>query len=176
MVIKIAEGTLNTQYGSYREFLYYDGQKETIALVMGDIKNEAAVLCRVHSACLAGHVFNSIECDCREQFAGSQQLIQEAGKGVIIYLDQEGKANGHFALLKSKEYKQRGLSQAASYAAVGFSSDARDFTRAAEILVDLGVLSISMLTDNPDKINTLAQYGINVVGTKQIMIGETDGN
>lgn len=173
MVIKIAEGTLETTFGSYKEYLYYDGQKETIALVMGNVENEEAVLCRVHSSCLAGHVFSSIECDCREQMELSQQLIQQAGKGIIIWLDQEGKANGHFALLKSKEYKHKGLSQAASYEAVGFKSDARDFTKVAEILEDLGVTSIIMLTNNPDKTSTLTQHGIKVAGTQQIMMSNS---
>ena len=170
MVIRIAEGTLETKFGIYREFLYYDGQKETIALVMGDVKDEEAVLCRVHSSCLAGHVFNSIECDCREQMEMSQQSIQEAGKGIIIWLDQEGKANGHFALLKSKEYKKRGMPQAEAYEAVGFKRDARDFARAADILNDLGVRSVTMLTNNPDKTGILTQYGITVTGARKIAV------
>ena len=174
MIIKIAEGVLETKYGRYKEFLYYDGQKETIALVMGDIKNQEAVLCRVHSSCIAAHVFNSIECDCREQMEMSQQLIQEAGRGIIIWLDQEGKANGHFALLKSKDFKKKGLTQAAAYEAVGFKDDARDFTRAAEILADQGVISITMLTNNPGKTGTLTQCGINVAGTKRIFIDPTE--
>lgn len=173
MVIRIAEGTLETTFGSYKEYLYYDGQKETIALVMGEVGNQEAVLCRVHSSCLAGHVFSSIECDCRAQLETSQQLIQQAGKGVIIWLEQEGKANGHFALLKSKEYKNKGLSQAKAYEAVGFKSDARDFTQAAEILADLGVASIVMLTNNPDKVSTLTQLGIKVAGTQQIMMSKS---
>ena len=173
MVIKIAEGTLETTFGYYNEYLYYDGQKETIALVMGDVENQEAVLCRVHSSCLAGHVFSSIECDCRAQLETSQRLIQQAGKGIIIWLDQEGKANGHFALLKSKEYKNKGLPQSKAYEVVGFKSDARDFTKAAEILVDLGLTSIIMLTNNPDKTSTLTQHGIKVVGTQQILMSNS---
>lgn len=165
MVVKIAEGSLETKFGHYKEYLYYDGQRETIALVLGDVKDRESVLCRVHSACIAGHVFNSVECDCREQMERSQRLIEEAGKGIIIWLDQEGKANGHFALLKSKEYKKKGMPQADAYEAVGFKRDARDFARAAEILSDLGVLSITMLTNNPDKTDTLTQHGTIVTGT-----------
>ena len=100
MIIKIAEGNLKTKFGEYREYLFYDGLKESIALVMGDCEGAEDVLCRVHSSCIFAHVFNSIECDCREQMEISQQLINEAGRGVIIWLDQEGKANGHFALLQ----------------------------------------------------------------------------
>ena len=166
MIIKLAQGDLKTLYGTFQEFLYYDGQKESIALVMGDVSGAEAVLCRVHSSCLFGHAFNSIECDCREQMAISQQIIQQAGKGIIIWLEQEGKGNGHFALLKSVEHKRLGLAQADAYEAVGFKSDARDFRAAAAILKDLGVQSICMLTNNPKKVETLTQYGISVSGTK----------
>jgi GTP cyclohydrolase II len=170
MVIKIAEGDLKTKYGNYHELLFYDGQKETIALVMGDVAGEESVLCRVHSSCIYGHNFNSIECDCREQMEISQQLIQKAGKGIIVWLDQEGKANGHFALLLSKKHKEMGVSQADAYKAVGFKADARDFTKVAEILKEIGVKSIIMLTDNAKKINMLTELGIAVVGTKTIAI------
>lgn len=173
MVVKIAEGTLETRFGTYREHLYYNGQRETIALVMGVVAGESAVLCRVHSSCVAAHAFNSIECDCREQMEASQRLIQAAGRGVVIWLEQEGKANGHFALLKSKAHKEMGLPQAEAYEAVGFRADARDFAAAAEILRDLGVVSVTMLTNNPDKVSTLTQHGTLVAGTKKIELDET---
>lgn len=164
MIVKIAEGNLKTKFGEYREMLFYDGQKESIALVMGDVAGAEAVLCRVHSSCIFGHVFNSIECDCREQMEISQQLIQQEGKGIIIWLDQEGKGNGHYALLKSVEHKRRGLPQADAYEAAGFKKDARDYRAAAEMLKEMEVKSIRMLTNNPRKIETLARYGIQVVG------------
>lgn len=170
MIIRIAEGDLKTKFGEYHEILFYDGQKETVALTMGNVSGEEEVLCRVHSSCMFAHNFNSIECDCREQMEISQQLIQKAGKGVIIWLEQEGKANGHFALLKSAEQKKKGLSQGEAYEAVGFKKDARDFTRAAEILKELRVRSIRMLTNNPKKVETLTQHGITVVGTKAVTI------
>lgn len=165
MVIKIAEGNLKTKYGECKEILFYDGQKEAIALIMGDVSKQAEVLCRVHSSCIFGHYFNSIECDCREQMEVSQQLIQKEGKGIIILLDQEGKGNGHFALLKSVEYKRKGLKQADAYEAVGFKKDARDFRVAAEILKAIEVASIRMITDNPNKAETLTQYGVTVAET-----------
>ncbi|MBP6826249.1 MAG: GTP cyclohydrolase [Saprospiraceae bacterium] len=170
MVVKIAEGNLKTRFGEFHEILFYDGQKESIALVMGVVAGEEDVLCRVHSSCIFGHVFNSIECDCREQMEVSQQLIQKAGKGIIIWLDQEGKGNGHFALLKSVEHKRLGLAQADAYEAVGFKKDARDYTRAAEMLNELGVRSIRMLTDNPDKVETLARHGIRVTGIQPVIL------
>ncbi len=170
MIVKLAEGDLKTKYGNYHEVLFYDGQKEIIALLMGEVNGSEGVLCRVHSSCIYGHHFNSIECDCREQMEISQQLMEKAGKGIIIWLEQEGKSNGHFALLKSKEYKKQGLSQAEAYEAVGFKKDARDFSRVAEIIHELGIKSIIMLTDNPRKVETLTRHGVNVVGTQSIEI------
>jgi GTP cyclohydrolase II len=95
----------------------------------------------------------------------SQQLIQKEGRGIIIWLEQEGKGNGHFALLKSVAHKRLGLSQADAYEAVGFKRDARDYKEAAAILNELGVKSIRMLTNNPEKVETLTRHGIQVVGT-----------
>jgi len=168
MIVKLAEGNLKTKYGVFQEALYYDGQKEAIAFFMGNLENGEAVLCRVHSSCIFGHYFNSIECDCQEQMDISQQLIQQEGRGIIILLDQEGKGNGHFALLNSVHYKRQGVKQADAYEAVGFKKDARDFSSAAKILKNLGVKSIMMLTDNSKKVETLRQYGIEVLGTKSI--------
>jgi GTP cyclohydrolase II len=170
MIVKLAHGTLKTKYGEFQEALYYDGQKESIALTMGDLEGAENVLCRVHSSCIFGHYFNSIECDCQQQMDISQQLIQKKGIGIIILLDQEGKGNGHFALLNSVKYKREGVKQADAYEAVGFKRDARDFRSAAKILKDLGVKSIKMLTDNPDKIETLKQFGIDVVGIEAVKL------
>jgi GTP cyclohydrolase II len=164
MIVKLAEGKIKTKYGTFKEILYYDGQKESHALVMGDVEEGEEILCRVHSLCIFGHHFNSIECDCREQMEISQQLIEQAGKGIVIWLNQEGKGNGHYALMKSAEYKNKGVPQAEAYEAVGFKKDARDFTVAAEILNDLKVASIKMLTNNPAKVTTLTKHGIKVVG------------
>jgi GTP cyclohydrolase II len=170
MIVKLAQGNLKTKYGEFQEALYYDGQKESIALTMGDLEGAENVLCRVHSSCIFGHYFNSIECDCQQQMDISQQLIQRQGRGIIILLDQEGKGNGHFALLNSVKYKRAGVKQAEAYEAVGFKRDARDFRSAAKILKDLGVKSIKMLTDNPDKIDTLKQFGIDVVGIEAVKL------
>lgn len=173
MIVKLAEGAIKTKFGTYREILFYDGQKESIAIIMGSVENCDGVLCRVHSSCLFGHAFNSIECDCREQMEISQQLIQQAGKGVIIWMDHEGKGNGHFALLKSVEHKRLGLKQADAYEAVGFKKDARDYRAAAEILQAIGVKSIRMLTDNLEKVATMTAHGINVLETVPVILPQT---
>jgi GTP cyclohydrolase II len=170
MIVKLAETTLKTQFGDYVKMLFYNGQKESIALIMGDVEGKENVLCRVHSACLSAHAFNSIECDCREQMAMAQQLIQTDNQGIIIWLEQEGKGNGHFALMQSIAYKKSGFSQAEAYEAVGFKRDARDFSAAADILKELGVASIVLLTDNPAKSNDLIKFGVQVVGTKKMSI------
>ena len=167
MIVRLADRQLKTKFGVFHEYLYYDGQKESVALVMGDVKQQSSVLCRVHSACMAAHVFNSIECDCREQMEIAQALIQQEDRGVIIWLDQEGRGNGHFALINSAKYAvEHGVSQTEAYKALGFKEDARDYSGASEILTGLGVESIVLITNNPDKKNNLISDGINVVGTK----------
>lgn len=162
MLVTLASSTLNTKYGEYRETLFYDGQHEYIAMTLGEVENREDVPCRIHSSCIFGHYFNSIECDCREQMELAQQLIQQEGCGVIILLDQEGKGNGHLALMKSIAFKRQGMNQADAYEAAGFSRDARDFRRAADILKALGVRSIRLISDSPDKKETLIRNGIPV--------------
>jgi GTP cyclohydrolase II len=165
MNIRLATRELNTKYGTFCEVLYYDGQKESIALVMGEVENAEEVLCRVHSACISGHVFNSVECDCAGQFEAAQSAIQKAGRGVIIYLDQEGKGNGHLALIESIRYKKE-LGQAEAYKKAGYKADARSYRPAAAILADLKIRSIIMLTGNPGKAEDLRRESIIVAGTK----------
>jgi len=168
MIVPLAEGTLKTKFGTFNQILYYDGQKEIIALVMGDVAHKENVLCRVHSHCIHAHVFNSIECDCREQMEMSQRLIQQAGSGVIIWLDQEGKNNGHMALLQSRKLKDAGLSQAEAYVQLGYSADARSFVRAAEILRALEVQSITLMTNNPEKVSQLRNDGLVIAGVQPL--------
>jgi GTP cyclohydrolase II len=170
MIIRLTEGQLKTRYGVFREVLYYDGQKESIALVMGDVAGAEDVLCRVHSSCIRGHVFSSIECDCREQLETSQALIEQAGRGVVIWFDQEGKGNGHMALLASIRLKAEGFSQSQAYLELGYEADARSYKRAAEILDDLKVKSIVLLTNNPAKVKDLEKENISISGTKRIVV------
>jgi GTP cyclohydrolase II len=170
MIIRLAEGTLNTKFGMFNQILYYDGQKETIALVMGEVAQKDNVLCRVHSHCISAHVFNSIECDCREQMEMAQRMIQQAGSGVIIWLDQEGKNNGHMALLLSRKLKDEGISQAEAYKQLGYSEDARSYVRAGEILRELNVHSITLMTNNPEKTSQLREDGLVIAGIQPLKI------
>src|SRR2546422_5849044 len=134
MIVRLAEGSLRTKFGTFLEILYYDGQKESIAIVMGDVRGQDHVLCRLHSHCVAAHIFNSIECDCREQMELAQAMIEQQGAGVIIWLDQEGRANGHLALLRSRALQAQGLSQTEAYVQLGYAADARQYASAAAIL------------------------------------------
>jgi GTP cyclohydrolase II len=170
MIVRLAERVLKTKFGDFREILYYDGQTESIALVMGDVEAQENVFCRIHSSCISAHVFNSIECECREEMETSQALIQREGRGVIVYLEQEGKGNGHLALMESIQYKKAGLKQSEAYEKVGFEADARSFRPAAEILADLKVKSVVLLTNNAEKAEDLRRASIIVSDTKQITI------
>jgi GTP cyclohydrolase II len=162
MIQRLAQGTLKTRFGEYREILYYDGQKESIAMILGSPEYQSDVLVRIHSACVYGHVFNSVECDCREQMENAQRLIEEAGCGIIILLDQEGKGNGHLALMKSQAYKKSGMKQADAYVAAGYAPDARNFSAAAKIIQDLEVVSVRIMTDNLLKIKSLESFGVTI--------------
>lgn len=167
MLLRLAERELKTKYGTYAEILYYDGQKESIALVMGDVAGDD-ILCRIHSHCIGAHVFNSIECDCREQMAAAQALVEQEGRGIIIWLDQEGKGNGHLALMQSIPFKKAGLAQADAYVKAGFKADGRCYRAAADILSDLKVNSIVLLANGTGKADDLRAESINVSGTKQL--------
>lgn len=166
MIKLLATRDLRTRFGLFTEILYHDGQRESIALVMGDVEGEENVLCRIHSACIGGHVFNSIECECADEMAAAQSMIQAAGKGVIIYLDQEGKGNGHLALMKSTPFKKAGHSQADAYKMAGYEADARSFRPAAQILNQLNVRSVVLITDNQDKAADLRAFSVNVAATR----------
>jgi GTP cyclohydrolase II len=170
MIIRRAEGPLHTLFGTFRELLYDDGQQESIALVMGQVEQGQDIFCRVHSQCLAAHVFNSLDCDCREQMALAQALIAQQGRGLIIWLDQEGRGHGHLALMRSRELQAQGWSQTEAYRRLGYAADARQYTSAAEILRDLGVRSIRLLTNNPEKSEGLQAAGIPIAGTHPLAV------
>ena len=170
MIVRLAEGSLRTKFGTFLEILYYDGQKESIAIVMGDVRGQDHVLCRLHSHCVSAHIFNSIECDCREQMELAQAMIEQQGAGVIIWLDQEGRANGHLALVRSRALQEQGLSQTEAYVQLGYAADARQYTSAAAILQELGVKSVVLMTNSPHKIGSLQEAGITVSGTRPLIL------
>ncbi|MBV9217170.1 MAG: GTP cyclohydrolase [Acidobacteria bacterium] len=163
MNIRLAERELSTKFGLFREILYYDGQRESIALVKGDVADGQEVLCRIHSHCIGAHVFNSVECTCREEMEHAQELIESVGRGVVIWLDQEGKGNGHLALIESVKFKSE-VGQAQAYVKAGFAEDARDYRPAADILSELNVRSIKLISANSEKADELRRFGIEVSG------------
>lgn len=174
MIVRLAEGPLRTRFGTFLEVLYYDGQQEMVAIVMGDVRQGEHILCRLHSHCLTAHVFNSIECDCREQMELAQALIEQHGAGVIIWLDQDGRGNGHLALIQSRALQEQGMSQTEAYVQLGYAADARQYTRAAEILHDLGLISVRLMTNSPQKIASLRAAGITIAGTQPLLLDPGD--
>jgi GTP cyclohydrolase II len=176
MVIRLAEAPLHTRFGTFQEILYYDGQQESIAIVMGEVRQRDNVLCRLHSHCVSAHLFNSIDCDCREQMELAQAMIEQQGAGVIIWLDQEGRGNGHLALLRSRALQAQGLSQTEAYVQLGYAADARQYASAAAILQELGVTSVVLMTNSPHKIGSLQAAGITITGTRPLVLAsETSG-
>jgi GTP cyclohydrolase II len=170
MLTRLAEGPLHTGFGTFQELLYDDGRQESIALVMGQVEEGQNVLCRVHSHCLGAHVFNSVECDCREQMALAQGVIAQQGRGLIIWLDQEGRGHGHLALMRGRALQAQGWSQTEAYRRLGYTADARDYTGAAAILRDLEVRSIRLLTNSPQKVEGLQAAGIPVAGIHPLAV------
>jgi len=170
MVIRLAEAPLRTRFGTFLEILYYDGQYESIAIVMGDVREGNNVLCRLHSHCVSAHLFNSIDCDCREQMELAQALIEQQGSGVIIWLDQEGRGNVHLALLRSRALQAQGLSQTEAYVQLGYAADARQYASAAAILQELGVKSVVLMTNSPHKTGSLQAAGITIAGTRPLVL------
>jgi GTP cyclohydrolase II len=162
-VVLLAQVDLYTQFGTWREYLFYDGQKEIIAIVMGEVEDAEALYCRLHSSCIHGHYFNSIECTCQAEMNKSQEMIQQAGKGIIILLDQEGKGNGHLALLNCIHFKRQGIKQADAYVAAGFQRDARRYQAAAQVIKSLEIKSIALLSSSASKIDALRDFGVEVV-------------
>src|SRR3982751_1264869 len=167
MIKRLGSRELNTKFGRFIEILFYDGQKESIAIVLGEVEGEENVFCRVHSHCIGAHIFNSVECTCREEMEAAQAAIQKEGRGVIIWLDQEGKGNGHLALMESIKYKKE-FGQAEAYQRAGYKSDARSYRQAAQILADLNVGSIVLLTNSESKAEDLKKEGIAVAGLRRL--------
>jgi GTP cyclohydrolase II len=170
MIRRLASRELKTKFGTFTEVLYYDGKRESIALVMGQVSDDENVLCRVHSHCIGAHVFNSIECSCREEMEAAQLMIQSEGRGVIIWLDQEAKGNGHLALIESIPFKKE-FGQAEAYIKAGYKADARSYAPAAQILNDLKVRSIILLANSESKAEELTKESIVVTSTRLLVDG-----
>lgn len=165
-VKRLATVKLPTKYGSEFIAIVYTNDIDNnihIALVKGEIKPEDEILVRVHSQCLTGDVFGSERCDCGEQLHKAMEMIKKEGKGVILYMKQEGRGIGLINKLKAYELQDKGLDTVEANIKLGFKPDLRDYGVGAQILVDLGVRKMRLMTNNPKKIVGLEGYGLKVV-------------
>jgi 3,4-dihydroxy 2-butanone 4-phosphate synthase/GTP cyclohydrolase II len=171
LVRRVAVTKLPTSYGSdFTAILYANDidRMNHIALVKGDIKPDDEVLVRVHSECLTGDVFGSLRCDCGEQLHNAMKIIEDEGKGVVLYMRQEGRGIGLEGKLKAYELQDKGKDTVEANLALGYKADLRDYGVGAQILRDLGVRKIKLLTNNPKKIVGLEGYGLVVVARMPI--------
>lgn len=171
MIKRLAERSLRTAFGVWREMLYYDGHDQPIVLVHGDVEGASDVPCRIHSDCISAHIFNSVECDCREQLISAQLFIKENGRGVIIWLDQDGRGNGHMALMLAASLAEReSIPQTEAYVRLGYAADRRSYDSAAAVLHELGVGSVVLLSDSPEKASGLTDHNITVSRTHSVAV------
>jgi 3,4-dihydroxy 2-butanone 4-phosphate synthase/GTP cyclohydrolase II len=165
LVERTTSVSLPTAYGDFTAVAYRETLtgKPHVALVKGEVEGAGNVLVRVHSECLTGDVFHSLRCDCGEQLEHALALIQEEGRGVLLYMSQEGRGIGLLNKLKAYELQEAGLDTVEANLELGFPADARDWGIGNQILADLGLTTIRILTNNPKKLTGLEGYGLTVV-------------
>jgi len=170
LIKKICEVKLPTKYGDFRLLSYKQTttNKEHLALVKGSWKEDEEILVRVHSSCFTGDVLGSLRCDCGDQLQNSLKMIQEKGKGVVVYMNQEGRGIGLSSKIKAYELQEKGMDTVEANIALGFKPDKRDYGIGAQILRDLNIKKINLISNNPKKRAGLKGYGIKI--TKNIPI------
>lgn len=151
-------------------------QREHLALIKGDVSQAGPVLVRVHSECMTGDVFGSLRCDCGEQLEQALHLMAEAGRGILLYMRQEGRGIGLVNKLRAYALQDNGHDTVEANAALGFCEDGRDYAVSAAILLDLGVSEVELLTNNPRKISGLEEGGVRIVRRLPILISPNEAN
>ncbi len=175
LVDRMTVTDLPTKYGGFRAYGYVNrlNGEHHVALVKGEVGNGTDVLCRVHSECLTGDTFGSLRCDCGQQFAAAMTQIEEEGRGVLLYMRQEGRGIGLINKLRAYELQEQGMDTLEANLALGFAGDQREYYVGAQILRDLGVKSMRLLTNNPDKVYQLSEFGIEIAKRVPIQMEAT---
>ena len=175
LVAQMAVVQMPTKYGDFTAYGFVNklNGEHHVALVKGEIGQGENVLCRVHSECLTGDTFGSLRCDCGEQLAAALTQIEEEGRGILLYMRQEGRGIGLINKLKAYELQEQGMDTLEANLALGFAGDEREYYIGAQILKELGVKSMRLLTNNPDKVYQLAEFGIAITERVPIQMDAT---